>query len=145
MKNIITTAIFTTIAMFAFSALQAQSESKYRTDIPISQQIKKGLVPGAQFAPTTTQLNLKPQPVPAEANIRESYSAQLKKGTLPGMRVQAGSGTAKSVAAPKTAATNVALPSSVAPSKEESKKEALKPAASPYPSQDDKGTPKANN
>jgi len=143
MKKIIKTTIFTAIAMFTFSALQAQSESKYRTDIPLSQQIKKGLVPGVQFAPVTTELNKKPEPQAPEASIREGFSARLKKGSLPGMKYQAGGGTAASIAAPKQAPTNTALASSSPVSKEETKKTALKPVV--LPSQDDKGTPKANN
>lgn len=143
MKNIITTAIFTAVAMLVFSAVQAQSESKYRTDIPISQQLKKGTVSGAQFAPVTTQLNIKPAPKAPEANIRESFSKRLQKGAIQGFKYQTGGGAVANAVAPKQAATNVTLASSLPVGKEEKKKTELKPVT--LPSQDDKGALKANN
>lgn len=143
MKNSITTTVLAIVCILVFSSAQAQSESKYKTDVPLSQQIKKGLVPGTQFAPVTTQLNIKPQPKAPEANIRESFSKRLQKGTVAGLKYQTGGSTAAKAVAPKQATTNVTLASSLPVSKEEKKKTELKPVT--LPSQDDKGTPKANN
>ena len=99
-------------------------------------------MPGAQYAPVTTQLSIKPQPQAPEASVRESFSKRLQKGTIPGLKYATGVGIAAGAKAPKQAATKVTLASSNPPSKEE-KKTALKPVR--LPSQDDKGTPKANN
>jgi len=143
MKNSITTAILTVVAVLVFSAVQAQSESKYRTDVPLSQQLKKGLVPGAQFAPVTTQLNIKPEPQAPEASIRESFSTRLKKGTIAGFKYQTGGGIAANAAAPKQAAANVTLASAAPAAKDNGKKAEVKPVT--LPSQDDKGAPRPNN
>lgn len=128
--------MLTAVAMVVTSALCAQSESKYRTDIPLSQQLKKGLVPGAKFATTTTQLNLKPQPAAPEASITESFSARLRKNALPGFKYQAGGGVAANAVAPKQPQGNITLASSAPAGKQDNKQTTLKPVTNPTQAND---------
>lgn len=128
MKNIFKPLILT-ITVIAFGTAVHAQESKYKTDVSIKEQIKKGTVPGQNFAPATTQLQQKQQKQDPNANVREKFSDRLKKGSLPGMRVAPGSSStafkANTTPTPKTN-SNVALASSTAAKKQENA-----PAAKP--------------
>ncbi|HEU4984771.1 MAG TPA: hypothetical protein VFT58_03945 [Nitrososphaera sp.] len=68
------------IAIFAATALQAQTEN---TSEKLIDQLKKGTVPGWQFARNI------PTPAPVKATNteqKESLVAQIRKGTAPGMK-----------------------------------------------------------
>lgn len=128
MKNILKAAIIAITSIAFCTALQAQSH--YKTDESIREQIKKGAVPGQQFAPVTTQLQQKKEQPDPNAAVREKFSARLKNSGLPGMKVSTGGAAFKGGAPVIQKTGNVALASET-PAKKQEKAPAVKPVTLP--------------
>jgi hypothetical protein len=100
------------VVMVMGGVLKAQT---FKEGESIREQIKKGTVPGLQFAPVTaTEINKEP-----EQRKNESLVTQIRKGTAPGMKFKTGGGTTKRSSNSTTATPKKGpLPSELKPSPE---------------------------